>query len=118
VAAINTAAVDAIFKGFPIPYRLNLVIEGESLFNDATGVISFNVIEGIIFSSTAFSLVNTSLSFLWSMLSAVALGSTVGYVGGKALNKWQVDDHVTFTFSIALSIGGYIIGAMFCIFRA
>ena len=110
VAATDAAAVAAIFKRFPIPHRLNLILEGESLFNDATAVISFNVIKGIIFSNIAFSLIETSLSFLWSMLGAVALGSALGYVGGKVLSKWQADDHVNFTFSIALAIGGYIIG--------
>ena len=110
LAATDAAAVAAIFKRFPIPKRLNLIIEGESLFNDATGVISFNVIKGIIFSNIAFSLLDTTLSFLWSMLGAVALGSVIGYVGGRVLRKWQADDHVNFTFSIALAIGGYVIG--------
>lgn len=110
LAATDAAAVAAVFKRFSIPKRLNLIIEGESLFNDATGVISFNVINGIIFSNIAFSLVDTSLSFLWSMLGAAALGSTIGYVGGWVLKKWQADDHVNFTLSIALAIGGYITG--------
>jgi monovalent cation:H+ antiporter, CPA1 family len=110
VAATDAAAVAAIFKRFQIPHRLNLIIESESLFNDATGVISFNVIKGIIFSNVAFSLINTSVSFIWSMLGAVALGSTIGYVGAKIINRWQTDDYVNFTFSIALAIGGYIIG--------
>jgi monovalent cation:H+ antiporter, CPA1 family len=110
VAATDSAAVAAIFSRFPIPHRLNLIIEGESLFNDATSVIAFNVIGGIIFSSAAFSLLNTSVSFLWSMLGAAALGSAIGYIGGKVINKWQADDHVNFTFSIALAVGGYIIG--------
>jgi monovalent cation:H+ antiporter, CPA1 family len=110
VAATDAAAVAAIFNRFPIPHRLNLIIEGESLFNDATGVISFNVIKGIIFSNVAFSLIDTSVLFIWSMLGAIALGSAIGYVGGKIINRWQADDHVNFTFSIALAIGGYIIG--------
>lgn len=110
VAATDAAAVAAVFKRFPIPHRLNLIIEGESLFNDATGVISFNVIKGIIFSNVAFSLLDTSVSFIWSMLGAVALGSAIGYVGGRVINRWQTDDYVNFTFSIALAIGGYIIG--------
>jgi Na+:H+ antiporter len=110
VAATDAAAVAAVFKRFPIPHRLNLIIEGESLFNDATGVISFNVIKGIIFSNVAFSLLDTSVSFIWSMLGAVALGSAIGYVGGRIINRWQTDDYVNFTFSIALAIGGYIIG--------
>jgi monovalent cation:H+ antiporter, CPA1 family len=110
LAATDAAAVAAIFKRFPIPKRLNLIIEGESLFNDATGVISFNVIKGIIFSNIPFSLVDTSLSFLWSMLGAAALGSIIGYAGGVVLKKWRADDHVNFTLSIALAIGGYVIG--------
>jgi len=44
------------------------------------------------------------------MLGAVALGSAIGYVGGRVINRWQTDDYVNFTFSIALAIGGYIIG--------
>ena len=110
VAATDPVAVAAIFKRFPIPHKLNLILEGESLFNDATGVISFNVIKGIIFSNIAFSVIGNSLSFLWSMLGALALGSAIGYIGGKVLSKWQADDHVNLTFSIALAIGGYIIG--------
>src|SRR4026207_1876726 len=98
LAATDPVAVGIIFKKFPIPHRLNLIIEGESLFNDATGVISFNIIKGIIFSNVAFSLIDTSVSFIWSILGAVALGSAIGYVGGKVINRWQTDDYVNFTF--------------------
>ena len=113
VAATDAVAVAAIFKRFPIPHRLNLIIEGESILNDATGLVSFGVIKGIIFSSVAFSLIDTSLSFLWAILGALALGSAIGYVGGKVLNKWKGDEYVNFTFSIALAIGGYVIGDHF-----
>src|SRR5215469_2342128 len=110
LAATDAVAVADVFRKFPIPTSLNLIIEGESLFNDATGVISFNIINGIIFSNISFSVVDTSLSFPWSMLGAAALGSIIGDVGGRVLKKWHADDHVNFTLSIALAIGGYIIG--------
>jgi monovalent cation:H+ antiporter, CPA1 family len=107
--ATDPVAVGVIFKKFPIPHRLNLIIEGESLFNDATGVISFNVVKGIIFSGAAFSLLDVSLSFIWSMVGAIALGNGIGWIGGKILDKWRADEFVDFTFSLALGIGGYII---------
>jgi len=47
------------------------------------------------------------------MLGAVILGSAIGYVGGKILNKWQGDEHVNFTFSIAIATGGYLIADHF-----
>ena len=109
LAATDPVAVGIIFKKFPIPHRLNLIIEGESLFNDATGLISFNVVKGIIFSGVAFSLLDTSFSFLWTMVGAIAFGTGLGWIGGKILNKWKADEYVDFTFSLGLAIGGYIV---------
>ena len=109
LAATDPVAVGIIFKKFPIPHRLNLIIEGESLFNDATGLISFNVVKGIIFSGVLFSLLDTSFSFLWTMVGAIAFGTGLGWIGGKILNKWKADEYVDFTFSLGLAIGGYIV---------
>ena len=109
LAATDPVAVGIIFKKFPIPHRLNLIIEGESLFNDATGVISFNVVKGIIFSGVAFSLLDTSLSFIWTMVGAIAFGTGLGWIGGKILNRWKADEYVDFTFSLGLAIAGYIV---------
>ena len=109
LAATDPVAVGAIFKKFPIPYRLNTIIEGESLFNDATGVIAFNVVSGIIFSGVSFSLLNTFGSFIWSMLGAIAFGAGLGWIGGKILNKWKADEQVDFTFTVGLAVGGYVV---------
>lgn len=54
LAATDPVAVGAIFKRFPIPDRLNVIIEGESLFNDGTCVISVNLIKSIIFLGRCF----------------------------------------------------------------
>jgi CPA1 family monovalent cation:H+ antiporter len=113
LAATDPVAVGVIFKKFPIPHRLNLIIEGESLFNDATGVIAFNVVLGIIFSGVAFSLVDSSISFIWSMVGAIAFGIALGWVGGKILDKWKADEYVDFTFSLGLAISGFIIADHF-----
>jgi monovalent cation:H+ antiporter, CPA1 family len=113
LAATDPVAVGVIFKKFLIPHKLNIIIEGESLFNDATGVISFNVIRGIIFSGVAFSLLDTSISFIWSMVGAIALGTAIGWVGGKVLDKWKADEYVDFTFSLGLAISGYIVADHF-----
>ena len=113
LAATDPVAVGVIFKKYPIPHRLSVIIEGESLFNDATGVISFNVVKGIIFSGAAFSLLDVSLSFIWSMVGAIALGTGIGWFGGKILDKWKADEFVDFTFSLGLGIGGYIIADHF-----
>jgi monovalent cation:H+ antiporter, CPA1 family len=113
LAATDPVAVGVIFKKFPIPQRLNLIIEGESLFNDATGVISFNVVIAIIFSGVAFSLIDTSISFIWSMVGAIAFGTALGWIGGRILHNWKADEYVDFTFSLGLAIGGFIMADHF-----
>jgi monovalent cation:H+ antiporter, CPA1 family len=113
LAATDPVAVGVIFKKFPIPHKLNMIIEGESLFNDATGVISFNLVKGIIFSGIVFSLLDASVSFIWSMVGAIALGTGIGWIGGKILDKWKADEYVDFTFSLGLAIGGYIVADHF-----
>jgi monovalent cation:H+ antiporter, CPA1 family len=113
LAATDPVAVGVIFNKFPIPQRLNLIIEGESLFNDATGVISFNVVIAIIFSGVAFSLVDTSISFIWSMVGAIAFGTALGWIGGRILHNWKADEYVDFTFSLGLAIGGFIVADHF-----
>lgn len=113
LAATDPVAVGAVFKKFPIPERLNTLIEGESLFNDATGVISFNVIKTIIFAGVAFSFLDTTLSFFWSMIGAMLFGIGIGWATGKILNKWDGDEHIDFTMSIAIAVGGYAIAEHF-----
>jgi CPA1 family monovalent cation:H+ antiporter len=113
LATADPVAVGVIFKKFPIPHKLNIIIEGESLFNDATGVISFNVIKGIIFSGIAFSVLDVSFSFIRSMVGAIALGTGLGWVGGLILNRWKADEYVDFTFSLGLAIGDYIVADHF-----
>jgi len=113
LAATDPVAVGVIFRKFPIPQRLNLIIEGESLFNDATGIISFNVVKGIIFTGVAFSFLDTSISFIWSMVGAIAFGTGLGWIGGKILDKWKADEYVDFTFSLGLAISGFIVADHF-----
>jgi len=47
------------------------------------------------------------------MVGAIALGTGIGWIGGKILNKWKADEYVDFTFSLGLAVGGYIIADHF-----
>ncbi|MDQ1343528.1 MAG: monovalent cation:H+ antiporter, family [Patescibacteria group bacterium] len=48
ISATDTAAVLAVFKELGVPRRLNLIFEGESLFNDGTAIALFLVVLGIV----------------------------------------------------------------------
>jgi CPA1 family monovalent cation:H+ antiporter len=81
LASTDPVVACVIFKKFPIPHKLSIITEGKSLFNNATGAIYFNVIRGIIFSGVALSLLDASISFIWSIVGAIALGTAIGWIG-------------------------------------
>jgi len=44
ISATDPVAVIALFKEFGVPNRLTILVEGESLFNDASAIVTFNII--------------------------------------------------------------------------
>jgi CPA1 family monovalent cation:H+ antiporter len=44
ISATDPVAVIALFKEFGVPNRLMILVEGESLFNDASAIVTFNII--------------------------------------------------------------------------
>ncbi|NNL99557.1 MAG: hypothetical protein HKO62_02320, partial [Gammaproteobacteria bacterium] len=47
IAATDPVAVIALFKELGAPNRLTVLVEGESLFNDATAIVVFHILLGI-----------------------------------------------------------------------
>lgn len=48
VSATDPVAVMAIFKELQAPKRLSILVEGESLFNDATAIVLFGILTAIL----------------------------------------------------------------------
>lgn len=58
ISATDPVAVIALFKEFGVPNRLMMLVEGESLFNDASAIVTFNLILAVsasgIFNAATF----------------------------------------------------------------
>lgn len=55
ISATDPVAVIALFKELGVPKKLSTLVDGESLFNDATAIVVFNIILGIVAAGSAFS---------------------------------------------------------------
>jgi Na+/H+ antiporter len=73
VAPTDPVAVSSIAARVPIPHRLMHILEGESLLNDATGLVCFRFAVAAAMTG-AFSLASASLTFLWVALAGIACG--------------------------------------------
>lgn len=128
ISSTDTAAALSIFKELWVPRRLNLIFEGESLFNDGTAIALFLIVLGVMESQATagtivihsnlydtlihplesslgdiFPILNGTLS-LWSMiLFGILIGASVGILFSKIIQKIRNDSYLEITLSLALA---------------
>lgn len=73
VSPTDPVAVSSITARVPIPKRLMHILEGESLLNDATGLVCFRFAVAAAVTGS-FSLLSASLTFLWVALAGLGIG--------------------------------------------
>ncbi|MGK7924318.1 MAG: cation:proton antiporter [Spirulina sp.] len=82
ISATDPVAVIALFKELGAPKRLGILVEGESLFNDATAIVTFNIILAVIATGQGFGLSTLQQGgwdFLISFIGGIAIGSIIGF---------------------------------------
>jgi CPA1 family monovalent cation:H+ antiporter len=84
ISATDPVAVIALFKELGVPKRLSTLVDGESLFNDATALVVFNILLGIVAAGTAFS-TSIAIEGIWQFLVVFFGGLLVGVVLGGAM---------------------------------
>jgi CPA1 family monovalent cation:H+ antiporter len=76
VSPTDPIAVSAIANRTPIPKRMLHILEGESLLNDASGLVCMRFAVAAMLTGS-FSLSEAFLTFLWVALGGVAIGVCV-----------------------------------------
>lgn len=84
----DPVAVSAIASQSPIPSRLMHILEGESLLNDASGLVCFRFAVAAVITGS-FSLLDASLEFLQAAGGGLLVGIAVAWLIG-ILNRWLV----------------------------
>ena len=80
VGPTDPVAATAIARRLGVPRRLVSVLEGESLINDATALVAYNIAVRAATGVVAFSLLDAGWDFLWKAAGGIALGLAVGWV--------------------------------------
>jgi len=73
VSPTDPVAVSAIAARSPIPKRLMHILEGESLLNDASGLVCFRFAVAAAMTG-GFSLASASMTFVWLAVGGVGIG--------------------------------------------
>jgi CPA1 family monovalent cation:H+ antiporter len=97
VAPPDAVAATSIFQRLGVPRRVVTILEGESLVNDATALVSYRFAIAAALSGT-FSLVDAGISFLFVAIGGVLFGLAVGVAVAQIFRR--IDDPV---FEVVIS---------------
>ncbi|MES1195082.1 MAG: cation:proton antiporter, partial [Opitutus sp.] len=111
VSPTDAVAVNAITERLRVPARLTTVLNGESLMNDATGLVAFKFALAAAVGA-GFSLTGSALTFSLLSLGGFAAGLGVGYAIGKLRDLLQhlqsSDPLIEITLSLLTPFAAYL----------
>ena len=111
VSATDPVAVVALFRRLGVPRRLQVLLEGESLFNDGTAIVMFNLMLAVALAGR-FSVTDSLRQFLTVGGGGVLIGITLGIVFSRTIGR--IDDPlVETTLTTVLAFGSYLLAEYF-----
>jgi monovalent cation:H+ antiporter, CPA1 family len=110
IAATDPVAVIALFRTLGVPKRLQVLLEGESLFNDGTAIVVFNIAVAAALTGS-FSVLSGISTFLYSAGIGLGIGFVLGVLASFIISR--VDDHLIETaITFVLAYGAFILAEM------
>lgn len=107
VAATDPVAVVALFRTLGVPKRLQVLLEGESLFNDGTAIVVFNLMITIAITGH-FSLIDSLLDFAIVSGGGIMVGLLLGIIYSQITRR--IDDPlIETTLTSVLAFGAYLV---------
>jgi len=112
VSPPDAVAATSVTKGLGLHPRLTAILEGESLVNDASGLIAYRY---ALFALTAgnFVLWKAGLNFLFVSVSGIAIGLITGYIIYLIHKKFFCDPVLEVTLSFVTPFAAYLISEHF-----
>lgn len=111
IAATDPVAVVSLFKELGVPNRLMTLVEGESLLNDATAIVIFNIILGIALMGefSAYEIPMALLTFLKVFLGGALIGLITGFACAELMYRLSSSAHSALIMTLVAAYLSFVI---------
>jgi len=92
ISPTDPVSVLSLFKEVGAPEDLKTIVEGESLFNDATGVVLFTILLKALLEGQGFRFGQAAYEFVKVSVGGLLLGALLGWIVFKVMR--HIEDHL------------------------
>jgi len=92
ISPTDPVSVLSLFKEVGAPEDLKTIVEGESLFNDATGVVLYTILLKALLSGQEFGFGQAAYEFVKVSVGGLLLGAVLGWIVFKIMR--HIEDHL------------------------
>ena len=108
LANTDTVSIIAVFKEIRVPSRLSTIVEGETLFNDAAALVTFNLLL-VIYATGTISTTQVIKEVLIVALGGGLVGAVLGYLCLPIYVRLR-DPLSSLLLTVALALGAFQLG--------
>ncbi len=106
ISPTDPIAVLATFKKLKAPKSLEIIVSGESLFNDGIAIVVFLILCHIAFANTQITVMSVGQLFAREVLGGIFFGLGLGWVATRLIAYGQ-DTVMPILLTVAVATGGY-----------
>ena len=110
IATTDPAAVVGIFREIGAPQRLTMLVEGESLLNDAAAIALFSMLVGMMLGGQEAAWGHVAIDFLVKFLGGAAIGGAMGLLVCYLFPLLKGFTTAEITLTVALAYLSFFVG--------
>ncbi len=108
ISPTDSVAAISMTKGLPLSKRITAILEGESLVNDASGLVAYKYATAAVMAGN-FVFWEVGLNFLWVIAGSVGIGLAIGYLTFLISKGKNFDSVILTSISLIIPFTSYLL---------